>query len=64
MTSYGQGEWILSNHNCDSQKLIAMYDKFMAAREDNLVIIAKQKDVVRAKVLEVGREMMERAGVL
>lgn len=64
LESYGQSKWILSNHDCDSQKLIDIYERFMASREENLAVIAKQKEIVRAKVLEVGREMMERAGVL
>lgn len=64
LEKYGQERWILSNHDCDSQKLLAKYDEFMAHRQENLQIIAIRKDIVRQKVFEVGRQMMERAGVL
>ena len=52
---YGQDQWILSNHDCTSDKLIAMFDAFWKQRNISKEIITENYPKVRKAVFDVGK---------
>lgn len=55
---YGQYPWLLSETNCDSDKLIAMFDRLWAMREERREEIAARYPAVREAVIGTGRQML------
>lgn len=52
---YGQDKWGLSTDECDSEKLISIFDSFWEKREESKKIIAKKYPEVRKAVLAAGK---------
>jgi len=57
---YGQDQWILSNHDCISDKLIDMFDAFWEQRDMSKKTIAEHYPNVRKAVLDVGKIMFSK----
>lgn len=52
---YGQGEWIISNKDCNSDRLIERFDSFWNQRGESGRIIREQYPKVRKAVVEAGK---------
>lgn len=59
---YGQEQWILSESDCNSQKLIDMFDRFWEHREELKAEIKEHYPRVRAAVIETGKRMLNVGG--
>jgi polysaccharide pyruvyl transferase WcaK-like protein len=57
---YGQDLWILSNHDCTSEKLIGMFDAFWEQRDMSKKTIAENYPKVRKAVLDSGKIMFSK----
>ena len=55
---YGQDEWSLSEENCNSEKLICMFDRLWETREERRREIAIHYPRVRESVIAAGKEML------
>lgn len=55
---YGQDNWLLSESDCDSQKLIMMFDSLWRKRDTRRSEIAARYPLVREAVLNGGRKML------
>lgn len=58
MHSYQQDEWLLSEADCDSQKLITTFDRFWAQRAQIRAQLTEIYPQVRQQVISVGRRML------
>lgn len=55
---YGQDQWMLSQEDCDSEKLIAMFDRFWEQKEQCRTEIEANREKVRRAVVEAGKKML------
>lgn len=55
---YGQTEWLLSESDCDSEKLITMFDRLWRERDRAREEIAARYPAVREAVIQTGRKML------
>lgn len=55
---YGQDSWLLSESDCDSQKMIKMFDALWQQRDTRRNEIVERYPFVRAAILESGQQML------
>lgn len=58
MQTYKQGRWILSEADCDSQRLISTFDELWEQRKTVRQTLIEIYPQVRAEVIAVGRRML------
>ena len=54
---YSQSKWLINQDECDSKKLLTMFNDFWRTREKNRQIILSQYNDVRKKVIAEGKKM-------
>ncbi len=54
---YSQSKWLINQDECDSEKLVTMFNSFWKKREQNRQTILNQYPVVRARILAAGKLM-------
>lgn len=56
---YGQQEWLLSQNDCDKDRLIEMFDQFWARHNALREEIQERYPAVREAVIQTGRQMFD-----
>lgn len=55
LSMYSQSSWLIRQDDCDSEKLIRLFQRFWKLREENRATIERQFPMVREKLLETGQ---------
>lgn len=55
LSMYSQSSWLIHQDNCDSEKLVHLFQRFWKLREENRAAISRQFPLIREKILETGR---------
>ena len=57
LSLYSQNRWLINQDECDSAKLLAMFNEFWRTREKNRQTILAQYNDVRRKIITEGKKM-------
>jgi len=57
LSLYSQNRWLINQDECDSAKLLAMFNEFWRLREKNQQTILSQYNDVRRKIISEGKKM-------
>ena len=55
--AYSQNRWLINQDECDSAKLLSMFNEFWKTREKNRQTILAQYHDVRRKIISEGKKM-------
>ena len=63
LSLYKQSKWQLSHKQCNIDELVSLFDEFIEKRDENKIIISREKKNVISTLITQGRKMFIEAGI-